>query len=185
MAEAGIADAAIAHHMGHAGERARGDSRLQDWPDATWRLVRLNDEPDSPRYFSAYGRDVDVPNGRLDFDPDTRRLTYTDESRASTQQQADTQAVLDEVVEILVEKLAAGVAEMNRTAILKEASRKHHRGDKTVDPALFRGVVTSVLTRRNGPKRSQIYSLANPSSECLRPVDELFSHTHPECEEKR
>ena len=78
-----------------------------------------------------------MPNGRLNFDPGTRRLTYTDESRASTQQQTDTQAVLDEVVEILVEKLAAGVAEMNRNAILKEASRKHHRGDKTVDPALL------------------------------------------------
>lgn len=181
MAEAGINDAAIAHHMGHAGERARGDSRLQDWPDATWRLVRLNDEPDSPRYFSAYGRDVDVPNGRLDFDPDTRRLTYTDESRASTRQRTDVEAVL------LVEKLRAGDGdgEMNRNAILEEAHRKHHRGDKTVGPALLQGVLTSVLSVRDGPRKSKIYRLTNPCSDCFRPVEELFSHIHPECAEKR
>ncbi len=75
LAEAGIGEAVVVHHMGHSGERARGDSRLQDWPDATWRLVREKDQPDSPRYFTAYGRDVDVPEGRLEFDPDTRRLT--------------------------------------------------------------------------------------------------------------
>ena len=63
MAEAGINDAAIAHHMGHAGERARGDSRLQDWPDATWRLVRLNDEPDSPRYSRPTGVMSTCPTG--------------------------------------------------------------------------------------------------------------------------
>ena len=183
MAEAGISDAAIAHHMGHAGERPRGDSRLQDWPDATWRLVRLNDEPDSARYFSAYGRDVDVPTGRLDFDPDTRRLTYTDESRASTRQRTDTQEVLDEVVEILVENLREGDGEMNRNAILEEAHRKHHRGDKTVGPALLRGVLMSMLSVRDGPRKSKIYRLTNPCSDCLRPVDELFSNIHPECAE--
>ena len=35
--DAGISDSFIAQHMGHANERARGDSRLQDWPDAIWR----------------------------------------------------------------------------------------------------------------------------------------------------
>ena len=173
--------------MGHAGERARGDSRLSDWPDATLAAGRGCDEADSPRYFSAYGRDIDVPTGRLDFDPDTRWLTYTDESRASTQLQTDTQVVLDEVVDMLVDKLRAGDGdgEMNRNAILKEADSKHHRGDKTVSPALLRGVLTSVLSVRDGPRKSKIYRLTNPCSGCLRPVEELFSHIHPECAEKQ
>ena len=68
LAQAGINDSAIVHHMGHTGERSRGDSRIQDWPDAIWRLVRETDEPGSPRYFSAFGRDVNVPEGRLAFD---------------------------------------------------------------------------------------------------------------------
>ncbi|TAM69143.1 AAA family ATPase [Mycobacterium sp.] len=71
LAESGINEALVVHHMGHSGERARGDSRLQDWPDALWRLVREKDEPDSPVYFTAYGRDVDIPEGYLEFDYDT------------------------------------------------------------------------------------------------------------------
>ena len=46
-----------------------------------WRLVRENDDPSSPRYFTAYGRDVNVPEGRLGFDAATRHLTYTAGSR--------------------------------------------------------------------------------------------------------
>jgi hypothetical protein len=49
LKQAGIAEAGIAHHMGHVGERFRGDSRLGDWPDAEWRLVRHDpDDPASP-----------------------------------------------------------------------------------------------------------------------------------------
>ena len=40
--EAGVPEALIVHHMGHSGERRRGDSRIIDWPDATWKLVREN-----------------------------------------------------------------------------------------------------------------------------------------------
>jgi hypothetical protein len=71
---AGASDGLIVHHMGHAGERARGSSRLRDWPDVEWRLVRQDDDPASPRYFSAYGRDVDVPESALHYEADTRRL---------------------------------------------------------------------------------------------------------------
>jgi hypothetical protein len=46
LADAGIPDAAVIHHMGHVTERSRGDSRIRDWPE--WRLVREDDEPSSP-----------------------------------------------------------------------------------------------------------------------------------------
>src|SRR5262249_46362061 len=32
LKEARIPEAALVHHMGHVAERARGDSRLRDWP---------------------------------------------------------------------------------------------------------------------------------------------------------
>jgi RecA-family ATPase len=41
LKEAGIPEAFVVTHMGHTGERARGDSRNLDWPDVTWNLVRL------------------------------------------------------------------------------------------------------------------------------------------------
>lgn len=81
LADAGIAEALIIHHMGHAGERARGDSRLRDWPDVEWRIVRQDEDPASPRYIMAYGRDVDVPESLLVYDHTTRRLTIAGGSR--------------------------------------------------------------------------------------------------------
>ncbi|MGH3496300.1 MAG: AAA family ATPase [Nocardioidaceae bacterium] len=80
--QAGITETIIVHHMGHSAERSRGDSRLMDWPDALWKIVRDKDEEDETaddpagaRYFSAYGRDVDIGQAELSYDPDTRHLT--------------------------------------------------------------------------------------------------------------
>jgi hypothetical protein len=101
LTEATIGDSTLVHHMGHTNERARGDSRLQDWPDAIWRLVRENpDDPTSPRYFSAYGRDVEVPEGRLSYDPVTRHLTYAAGSRTD----AKTEAAMKVVIRLLVQE---------------------------------------------------------------------------------
>lgn len=81
LADAQCTESAVIHHMGHNGERSRGDSRLNDWPDAIWKLVRDKDDenPDlddveGARYFSAYGRDVDYPQSELTYDRDTRHL---------------------------------------------------------------------------------------------------------------
>src|SRR5690606_381718 len=70
-------------HMGHGGERARGDSRILDWPDAVWYLRRELSDDDAAedlanvnRFFSAYGRDVDVKESLLGYEPVTRSLTY-------------------------------------------------------------------------------------------------------------
>lgn len=61
LEEANIENALVVHHMGHGAARSRGDSRIIDWPDVTWKLTR--DDPDdmaSKRSFSAFGREVDV-----------------------------------------------------------------------------------------------------------------------------
>lgn len=75
-AEAGIKEGLIVQHHGHHAERAAGDSRLVGWPDAVWDLTR--DDPNDPRsfrYFSAYGRDVDVDKGLVSM-YDRHRLTF-------------------------------------------------------------------------------------------------------------
>jgi hypothetical protein len=84
---AGVTEALILHHMGHTGERSRGDSRIIGWPDATWKMFRENPEDEnSPRYFSAYGRDVHCAEDELHYNPQHRRLTLTgDGSRKQAQ----------------------------------------------------------------------------------------------------
>ena len=88
LEQAGVAEAALFHHMGHAAERSRGASRLRDWPDAEWKLVyerpREGDGepgPSAARYFEAAGRDVAEAEQRLDFDPATRHLSAGGGSR--------------------------------------------------------------------------------------------------------
>src|SRR5690606_7795969 len=84
--EGGVSEVLITHHMGHGGERSRGASRLRDWPDAEWKLVRENDEngepqPDATRFFSALGRDVELSEQALEFDKATRHLRIVGGSR--------------------------------------------------------------------------------------------------------
>jgi hypothetical protein len=99
LEEASIPDALMVHHMGHSGERSRGDSRLQDWPDAIWTIVRENENPASDRFFKAYGRDVDLGEGRLEFNPENRHLSYHPGSRGDTKVEASTIAVISLLAE--------------------------------------------------------------------------------------
>ncbi|MFS0898934.1 AAA family ATPase [Mycolicibacterium litorale] len=96
LAEIGAGEGMVITHMGHqngpASERARGDSRLLDWPDALWKIVRGGDDTDDdngrPRFFSALGRDVAVAEGRFDYDAATRHLTYEGGSRRESADRA-------------------------------------------------------------------------------------------------
>jgi hypothetical protein len=68
-------EAVVVHHIGHGGERSRGDSRILDWPDATWTMTRANlTDENSDRYFKAFGRDVKVEESLLNWDGLTRQI---------------------------------------------------------------------------------------------------------------
>ena len=81
MDEAGISDSLVVHHMGHTGERARGDSRFRDWPDVEWRLVRKDQDPSSKRFITAFGRDVNIVESGLGYDDQTRHIVLEGGSR--------------------------------------------------------------------------------------------------------
>ena len=71
---AGCSELVLTAHAGWDGERTRGSSALEDWADAVAFVVR-DKEDERLRYFHALGRDVEVEEDRLNFDPATRRLT--------------------------------------------------------------------------------------------------------------
>jgi hypothetical protein len=54
-------------------EHARGATRLDDWADV--RLILTKERGGDYRFFRAHGRGIDVPESRLDFDPETLALT--------------------------------------------------------------------------------------------------------------
>jgi hypothetical protein len=163
LVEAGVTNAVVVHHMGNSGERSRGDSRIEDWPDAVWRLVPEDaNNPQSPRYFSAFGRDVDVREGRLTFDPATRRLTYAGGSRSD----ARTEAAYGAVIDYLAEN--AGGSGVSQTAVEKAFSGEHAR--ESVRGALKQAVGRGAVVVVEGPKRARLHSIAHPCASCGRPV---------------
>lgn len=114
--EEGVSPEAVAvHHTGHGGERSRGDSRFLDWPDATWRIAREDaNDPASDRFFQAFGRDVAVPEGRLEFDPATRTLVLGEGNRKEGKLYRDMAAVAPRILEFVAANAGASGAEIER-----------------------------------------------------------------------
>jgi hypothetical protein len=191
--EAGICELFAIHHMGHSGERSRGDSRLADWPDATWKVVREDADDDaSPRYFSAYGRDVEVHEGRLEYDQAARRLAYAGGSRK--QKQANLNR--DEAKRALLGILAEYHSEHGDDAeglpvrtLLDEMSEKHKIGNRRVYEALkdcgprddATGVGSGQLANKPGGKNSVLWRIENPCAGCGLPVLDPLMAMHREC----
>lgn len=72
--EVGARDLMLVAHAGWSEDRARGSSALEDWPDSIITITRKNGH----RYLGAMGRDVDVAETRLSFDPVKRRLALAE-----------------------------------------------------------------------------------------------------------
>lgn len=167
---AGIPDAVVVDHMGHGAERARGDSRKLDWPDAIWRLVRENDDPHSPRYFSAYGRDVDVHEGRLSFS--NRRLTYAAGSRSD----AKAEAALSAVIDVLAADKSGG---LSGRAIEAELSGDHSQA--AIRKAMRLAVDRALLTTTAGQRGAKLHSIAMPCRRCGKPLTAGQDGVHKSC----
>jgi hypothetical protein len=189
--EAGVPEGMLVHHMGHAGERSRGDSRIIDWPDATWKLVRENPELEgSPRYFSAYGRDVFRAESLLEYDPQTRRLML----RGGNRQDAANERLMPP----LFERLAANPDGMSGRQIedaLVEAGHGRNEVRKAREYAVKRlylvtspGAKNAIIHRINPDLPESVRQCAtsaplvrrNTESECASaPIDGAHTqHTH-------
>ncbi|WP_280472755.1 AAA family ATPase [Nocardia cyriacigeorgica] len=153
LAEAGIGEAVLVHHMGHNGERSRGDSRLLDWPDALWKITRPGDDDNGPRYFSAMGRDVDVAEGLLDFTPQTRGLVYVGGNRT----EADARRVLPDLRALLREH-SAGLGHRDIEARLRDGGHGRNAVRRALEVARQEGI--TIVS--DGPRNSRIHAL-NPS----------------------
>lgn len=155
--EAGVSEALVNHHMGHNGERSRGDSRILDWPDVTWRLVREKGEDgetlaDARRYFAAYGRDVDVPEGLLTFDRATRRLILAGGTRRETAADA---AIPDITAYLRQNPGASGRA-------IEQALSPHLHKRADIRTALRRAITQGQIDTTDGPQRKIMHFLAEP-----------------------
>jgi hypothetical protein len=166
---ADIDSAFVIQHMGHGAERARGDSRLRDWPDVELKVIRQDDAPGSPRFISAYGRDVDQPEMQLAFDGLTRRLSVA----GGTRQDARSKAALDAIIDVL-----AGAATALSGRAIKAALAESDYPRDVVDAALRSGLSLRRLKAESGPRNSRLYS---PVSEYPTVSGECPSDSPSEC----
>jgi hypothetical protein len=161
LGEAGTAgEAVVVHHMGHSGERSRGDSRLRDWPEVEWKLVRENqDDPAASRYFCAYGRDVDVPEGRLEYESEGRRLTHTGGTRKTAGAERRTAELerLEPVVLAVVQEHPG----KSQTAIVNLLIAKGYGRDQS-RKAVQLAVVNGLVRTEPGARSAAMHFLAEP-----------------------
>lgn len=158
LSAAGVSEALVVHHAGHNGERARGDSRILDWPDALWNIVKDKQEDGVlagavPRYFSAYGRDVDVAQSLLGYDSLSRRLSIVGGSRKD----ARVEAALSTVCHVL----AKTGQPMSKNGIEQAvAGAEHARGD--VRAAIKLGIQRGMFNHSRGERGSHLlFVIAN------------------------
>jgi hypothetical protein len=151
---AAVGELIVVHHMGHVGERSRGDSRLRDWPDAEWRLVRQGEDPASPRFFSAFGRDVDVPESQLDYDRATRHLTLVNGNRAD----AAAAGLIPDVLKI-VQSNPTGISQNGIVNALKEQGKPEKAGREAVKQALSDQPGPALLRVAAGPRGAKLHTL--------------------------
>lgn len=173
LADAGVEDVLVHHHMGHNNERARGDSSALGWTDGNWKLVRDTDDPRQARYFSAPDvRDVEetVGEGLLTYDPPTGRLTYAGGNRAQTK--ADS-VVEDRAADVL-EALAEAVADpenrddtLNKSELMRAVGGKKEITAKALD--LLVNERRQVLLTHAG--RAQLYRLAPDANDPMHMGD--------------
>lgn len=159
LREAGVSEAVVVHHAGHGGERSRGDSRLRDWPDVEWTLVRQDDDPRSARFFRAFGRDVDLPESRLLYDAANRSLTLEGGSRRD----ARALAALDAVLEVV----KGSPSPMSGRGIESALDESEHSRD-TVRAAIRYGMTEGYLSAEKGQRGAMLYRVR----ECAAVRDE-------------
>ncbi len=149
--DVGALDLVLCAHAGWSADRTRGSSALEDWPDS---IVTLTKDDAGRRFLRAMGRDVDMEEDALDFDPETRRLTLT--GHGNRQQVADGERyadLVDAVVSVVAEH--PGITGYKVAAALKEAGIPQQRGDHS--KALALAVADGRLTFDAGPRNSKCY----------------------------
>lgn len=153
LAQAGVVDDLVVHHTGHAGQRSRGASRLLDEPDAVWTLTKSDGGEDQDdlkelfgdgptRYLQAYGRDVELPDEGLEYDPQTRGLSLNGQAKGKANGKKIERAVL---------KVMADRSPRTKNAIIKEVGGKRENVYQAVERLLASGELVDLGTKsRNG-----------------------------------
>ena len=143
--DASIAEVVLSTHAGWDGERSRGASSLEDWADVVATLVRDPDD-ETARYLRAFGRDVEVDEDRLVFEPDTRTLTLAGAgSRKRSKAERAVEAAMPDVLDYVTDNPGCSGQDIRRSvdgghsAVDQARRRLVQKGTIKEDPRPGRG----------------------------------------------
>ena len=153
----GANDVILTAHAGWNGERTRGASALEDWADSVITMTR-DAEDESARYLRAIGRDVELEEDRLVFDPVTRTLTLAGTgSRRQATIARKLANLADEVVAIVTTE--QGIQATQVTHRLRDRGVTFQKGDES--KAATAAVRDGRLRVETGRRNARLYYLAD------------------------
>lgn len=126
-ADAGASSTILAVHAGWDRERSRGATALEDWPDVIVNLTR--DDESGYRFLRALGRDVEVDEDRLDFDPVSRKLVMANIGSRKAVKDANRMEELVAAVVQIVNAHPDGLGSAELDERLRAAGLAPDRGD--------------------------------------------------------
>lgn len=160
--DVGASDLILTTHAGWNGERTRGSTGLEDWPDSIIRLTR-DPEDESQRFMSAMGRDVEVDEDRLNFHAPTRRLTLAGVgSRKELRDDRKTAELAVFVVRIVNAQPGVSTSGIEKTLKATDDAPTFRSGDvaKAAEYAEARG---RIRVLRNGPGKATQHFPGDPN----------------------
>jgi RecA-family ATPase len=119
----GCSEMLLTAHAGWNGERARGSSALEDWPDA---IVTMRKDSEKNRWLKADGRDVDIEEMMLIWNETTRTYSPSSATPVSARERAITM-LADEIVKHV--KAVPGMNMTELTASLKNDGVTYQKGN--------------------------------------------------------
>lgn len=120
--QAGVPHLLVVHHSGHLEGRARGDSRIGDWPDAEWKLSKKTEQ--GARSFQAYGRDVSFPAQTLKYTAENRLLELDADALRIAEAAKDEKALAERVaLEQERRRVLAAALEENPNLSVRQARK--------------------------------------------------------------
>lgn len=157
--EVGARDLLLTAHAGWNGERTRGSTALEDWADVIWTMTR-DDGDDPKRYFRAEGRDVDVPEDQLHFDPASRRLALTGHG---SRKASRAEKRLDDLGDLALDIVASspGLNGVQIEQALRDRGASFQKGDHS--KALRQLVSEGQLVVETGKRGAKNYYLPRPT----------------------
>lgn len=129
--EVGARDVVLNVHAGWNADRSRGASALEDHPDSIiWLKPGDREKGDRSTYIEAKGRDVDVEEMQLAFDPATYRLSLTGEGSRREVKLMQKQGDLEPAI-LRIVAAEPGINTKGITENLRTARVPFQKGDET------------------------------------------------------